>query len=420
MLKIKPFQGLRPHVDYTQEVASPPYDVLSSDEARKLVKNNPHSFLRINKPEVDFAENDQIDNNLIYEKGLENLNQFIANELMILDSKPCYYLYRLTWQEKSQTGLVCLTSVDDYNQGKIKKHEHTRPDKVTDRARHIMTLNAQVGPVFSIFDKNEKLKEIFNKISDNEPTADFTAEDSVHHSLWVIDNENDINKITSIFTEIDSIYIADGHHRSEAASEVNKLMCEENSTHAGNTGHAGNTSYNFFLNVIFPADELRILSYNRIVKDLNGLSVDQFIETINNNFTVTKADTPVEPSQNHEIGMYINKQWYQLNIKKESFDKNNPSESIDAAILFDNLIKPVLGIENIRTDKRIDFVGGIRGNKELIKLVDSGKWAVAFSMYPVSVQQLIEVADANLVMPPKSTWFEPKLRSGMVINILDN
>ncbi|RKX20800.1 MAG: DUF1015 domain-containing protein [Candidatus Zixiibacteriota bacterium] len=414
MLKIKPFQGLRPHVDYIQEVASPPYDVLNSDEARKLVKDNPHSFLRINKPEVDFSENEQIDNNRIYEKGLENLNRFIADELMILDSKPCYYLYRLTWQEKSQTGLICLTSVEDYNQRKIKKHEHTRPDKVTDRAQHIMTLNAQVGPVFSIFDKNEKLLEVFKKVSDSKPNADFTAEDNVHHSLWVIDNDDDINKITSIFTEIDSIYIADGHHRSESASEVCKLMKEENAN------HTGEESYNFFLNVIFPADELRILPYNRIVKDLNGLSEDKFIEAIKKNFNITKSETPIEPSQNHEIGMYIKNQWYKLNIKEDSFDKNHPSESIDAAILFDNLIKPVLGIENIRTDKRIDFVGGIRGNKELIKLVDSGDWAVAFSMYPVSVQQLIDVADANLVMPPKSTWFEPKLRSGMVINILDN
>lgn len=409
---VRPFKGLRPKPKFAREVAAPPYDVLSSDEARVLVKTNPNSFLKVNKPEIDFPPGASFDNKDIFKKGKENLNRLIDDGLMIRDSNPSFYLYRLTMNNKSQTGLVALTSVEEYNLGLIKKHEHTRPEKVNDRSAHIMTLEAQVGPVFSIFRNNQSLKNLFTDITANPAEIDFTADDNIRHELWVVGDDNKIKAIIEEFDKLDELYIADGHHRSEAASEVCRRMKEHNSN------HNGDEPYNYFLNVIFPDDELNIMSYNRVVSELNNQTIESIIEKASGKFDITPSDIPINSGENHQIGVYIDKNWFTFKIKEGSYDTDHPAESIDSAILTKNLLNPVFGIENLRTDKRIGFIGGIRGVEELVKLVDSNKYKIAFSMYPVTVEQLLKVADAGEVMPPKSTWFEPKLRSGMVVNLL--
>lgn len=410
---IRPFRGLRPQPEKAGKVAAPPYDVLSSDEARELVKENPDSFLRVNKSEVDFPPEESIYGEKVYQRGKENLQRLIEEKIMIRDQSPCFYLYRLTMNNKAQTGIVALTSVDEYDRGLIKKHEHTRPVKVNDRADHIMTLKAQVGPVFSIFRNNPDLKTLFKNLTAGTPDVNFVADDNIQHELWVISDQADIDRLVGGFANLPALYIADGHHRSEAASEVCRRMKETNEN------HTGEELYNYFLNVIFPDDELYIMSYNRVVSDMNGLTIDQLIEKASEKFEISKSDEPVNPDASHIIGVYCDKQWYRFQIKLGTYDADDPTESIDSAILTKNFLAPQLGIENLRTDDRIDFVGGIRGIKELIKLVDSDKYKIAFALYPVSVDQLLAVADANQVMPPKSTWFEPKLRSGMVVNLLN-
>lgn len=412
MAVVRPFRGVRPKEEHAREVASPPYDVLSSDEAREMVKGHPNSFLRVNKSEVDFSPEVSIYSKEVYQKGKANLQRLIDDRLMVRDETPCFYLYRLTMNGKSQTGLVALTSVDEYDRGLIKKHEHTRPDKVSDRANHIQILEAQVGPVFSIFKHNTELKSLFNKITAGKPTFDFTADDNIRHELWVIKEKAQIDAIVDGFARLGELYIADGHHRSEAASEVCRRL-RENNPH-----HTGRELYNYFLNVIFSDDELYIMPYNRVVKDLNGMTLDKVLAGAGTNFTVEPKSGPVTPGNNQQMGAYADGQWYLLTARPGSFDAAHPVESIGSAILTRNFLDPVLGITNIRTDKRIDFVGGIRGIGELVKLVDSGKFKIAFSMYPVTVEQLIKVADAGQVMPPKSTWFEPKLRDGVVVNLL--
>ncbi len=408
---VKPFKALRPTKESAPSVASPPYDVLSSEEAKELVKDNPHSFLRVNKPEVDFASGITPTAEEINEKGKENLNLLISNGKLVQEKKEALYLYRLTWQEKSQTGLACLCSVEDYVNGLIKKHENTRPSKVSDRLEHMLYLGAQVGPVFSIFEQNEDIESLFEKLTSSQSEIDFVARDDIRHQLWVIDNSDDTDAISDAFLGLDFFYIADGHHRSEAAYVASKRM------KAINPDHTGNETYNFFLNVIFPDSELRILPYNRVVKDLKHDSLEQFLDSVSEFFLIANSSEEVELDTLHQFGIYSQGKWYKLTCKPESFDENNPANSIDSNILYENLLKPILGIEDIRTDSRIDFIGGIRGNKELVKLVDSGSWSVAFSLNPVSVKQLLNVANASEVMPPKSTWFEPKLRSGMVINL---
>lgn len=412
MSLVRPFRGLRPKPELAREVASPPYDVLSSDEARVLVKDNPNSFLRVNKSEVDFPPETPAYDEAVYKKGRENLQRLINDGIMFRDDKPCFYLYRLTWRDQSQTGLVAQTSVDEYDQGLIKKHEHTRPAKVNDRANHIMTLEAQVGPVFTTFRHNQQIRDLFNKITSVKPTVDFVAVDDVRHELWVVDDRATIEAIVGAFAQLPEMYIADGHHRSQSASEVSRRLREKN------PGYSGDEIFNFFMNVLFPDDELRILPYNRVVRDLNGLTEDELLAKAGESFTVTSESEPVVPRSNHEIGVYMNGQWYKLTVKEGTYDAADPAQSIDSAILTKNFLAPVLGITDIRTDDRIDFVGGIRGVSELIKLVDSNEYKIAFSMYPVTVGQLLDVADAGQVMPPKSTWFEPKLRSGMVVNLL--
>jgi uncharacterized protein (DUF1015 family) len=333
---------------------------------------------------------------------------------MVRDEKPCFYLYRLTMNGKSQTGLVALTSVEEYDAGKIKKHEHIRPEKMHDRANHIAFLEAQVGPVFTTFKHTDAITKVFADITAKAPETDFVADDGVRHELWVADDEATIKRIVDAFGAVPELYIADGHHRSAAASEVCRRLKEKN------PGHTGEEIYNFFLNVIFPDAELKILPYNRVVRDLNGLTVEQLLEKISGKFDVSLHDNPIDPGDVHTFGMYCDKKWYLLKAKPGTFDEADATASIDASVLGENLIAPVLGIDNPKTDKRIDFVGGIRGTAELVKLVDSDRFKIAFSLYPTSIHQLLNVADAGEVMPPKSTWFEPKLRSGMVVNLLND
>ena len=413
MSVIHPFKGLRPRPEVAAVVASPPYDVLSSDEARALVKDNFNSFLRVNKPEVDFEPGISIYSDEVYKRGKVNLQRLVDEGIMLRDNKPCFYLYRLTWKGQSQTGLVALTSCAEYDQGKIKKHEHTRPVKVSDRADHIQKVAAQVGPVFSIFRDNHDIETIFAGIAAAPAEYDFTSEDEVRHEMWVVDDAGAVKRLVAAFGKLDAIYIADGHHRSAAASEVAHRMKEQN------PNHTGDEHYNFFLNVIFPDSELRILPYNRVIKGLNGMTVDELMVRLKDAFNVDSLSEPLEPKEPYCFGFLCRGNWYRLIAKPGTFDANHPANSIDSAVLTANLLKPILGIEDIRTDKNIDFIGGIRGIKELEKLVKSGDFDLAFSLYPVTVAQLLAVADADEVMPPKSTWFEPKLRSGMVVNMLD-
>jgi len=409
---IKPFRGLRPKPELAKKVASPPYDVLTSEEARTLVKNNPHSFLRVNKPEVDFEPDISIYSDEVYQRGKENLNKLIEENILFRDEEPCFYLYRLIMNNKSQTGIVALTSVEEYDKGIIKKHEHTRPEKVNDRARHILTLNAQVGPVFSIFKHQQEIKSLFDKLTSSTPDVDFTVEDGVRHELWVIKDDISKLELQKAFVQLNELYIADGHHRSQAASEVCRRLKEKN------PHHTGKEIYNYFLNVIFPDNELNIIPYNRVVKDLNGLSLQEMLEKAKKDFYIQRFPARITTIKNHQIGLYCDGQWHLLMPEDNTYDKNHPVNSIDSAILTNNLLAPILGITDIRTDNRIDFVGGLDSIDKMIKMVDNHEYKVAFMLPAVTVEQLIKIADADEVMPPKSTWFEPKLRSGMVVNLL--
>ena len=409
---VRPFKGLRPTPEKAGEVASPPYDVLSTEEARNMASNNPNSFLRVNKAELEFDEGVNPYDEQVYQRGKDNLQRLIDEKIMVRDSVPSFYLYRLTMNQRSQTGLVALTSVEEYDRGKIKKHEHTRPEKVNDRANHIAFLEAQVGPVFTTFKFDGKVDGLFKKITAASATTDFTSDDGVRHELWVVSDENQVGELVAAFNSVPEFYIADGHHRSQSASEICRRMKEKN------PNHTGEEPYNFFLNVIFPDRELNILPYNRVVNDLNGMTVDEIFKKASDRFEIASQGGEVVPAKPHQFGIYADRKWYALEAKPGTFDENSPTKSIDASIIGENFIAPLLGITNPKTDNRIDFVGGIRGNRELVKLVDSGKYKMAFSLYPTSIAQLLSVADAGEVMPPKSTWFEPKLRSGMVVNLL--
>ncbi|NHZ87387.1 MAG: DUF1015 family protein [Planctomycetia bacterium] len=414
---VKPFRGLRPKPKYAREIASPPYDVLNAQEARKIVEKNPNSFLRVNKAELEFDDKVSSYSEDVYQRGKDNLQRLIDLGLMIRDAEPCFYIYRITMDGKSQTGLVALTSVEEYDNGLIKKHEHTRPEKVNDRANHIEFLGAQAGPVFSTYRYNENIHKIFKQITAENPIIDFVANDDVRHEFWVISEDPEIRKIEEAFAVLPYLYIADGHHRSQSASEVCRRAKEKNHK------HTGRENYNYFLNVMFPDQELNILPYNRVVVDLNDLTLDTILDIAADKFQISPQSSEITPTELHTFGIYCEGKWYLLKAKDGTFDPNDPTGSIDAAILGKNFIDPILDISDPKTDKRINlinFVGGIRGTQELEKLVDSGKYKIAFSLYPTSIKQLLDVADVGKVMPPKSTWFEPKLRSGMVVNLMDD
>ena len=406
MISISPFKALRPEPQFAKQVASRPYDVLSSKEAKVEAEGNPYSFLHITKSEIDLPVSTDIHSQEVYKKAKENLDAFISRPVLFKESKPCYYIYQLTMNERTQTGLVCCSSVNDYEEGLIKKHEFTRPEKELDRINHIKTTGAQTGNVFLAFKDVDELNQIMGKWkTDKSPVYNFTADDSVQHTLWVISDENMIAKITEIFkSDVDCTYIADGHHRVASAAKVKYQL-------------ADNEEAGYFLSTLFPASQLEIMDYNRVVKDLNNLSEKEFLEKLNKNFTIEKEAKAYKPEAIHNFGMYLNGQWYKLTALDGTF-ATDPVNVLDVSILQNNLLDPVLSIKDQRTDTRIDFIGGIRGMSELEERVNSNQWEVAFSIYPVSIQQLFDIADSNNVMPPKSTWFEPKLRDGLITHLI--
>ncbi len=412
MSLIKPFAGLRPKVEFAADVVAPPYDVLNTEEARQRATGRPYSFLHISKPEIDLSpETDPYDAS-VYAKGAENLQTLIERGVLIRDPQPCYYLYRLVMGNHTQTGLVAIASVADYDSNRIRKHEFTRPDKEDDRVRQIDALNAQTGPVFLTYRHNAIIDELADRVAGTIPLYDLTADDGVRHTLWRIDDAGTIAVITRTFDEMNCLYIADGHHRSAAASRVAKLR------HQAAEG-VTETAADYFLSVLFPDNQMKILDYNRVVTDLNGLSPSEFLAVVKQAFAVVTSDTAVKPTQPGEFGMYLAQQWYRLNILNERIPTDDPVARLDVSLLQNNLIAPVLGIHDPRRDKRIDFVGGIRGLAELEKRVNRGEMQVAFSLYPTRMTDLMAVADANEIMPPKSTWFEPKLADGLVSHVLD-
>ena len=407
MVTISPFKALRPAAELAKQVASRPYDVLNSKEAKIEAQGNNVSFLHITKGEIDLPESMDSHAPEVYEKAKENLDAFMSRNILFRESKACYYIYELQMNGKSQTGLVCGSSVDDYENDLIKKHEFTRPEKELDRINHIKTTGAQTGNVFLAYRNVAEIDELINKWKEKSPVYNFTAEDDIQHTVWIVNDDDTIEKISNLFKEkVPCTYIADGHHRAASAAKVRAAL-----------GTDAPEGANIFLTTLFPSNQLYIMDYNRVVTDLNGLSNDDFLSAIKNNFSVEKADKAFSPAKLHEIGMYLNNQWYRLMANENSYS-TDPIGILDISILQNNLLDPVLNIKDQRTDKRIDFIGGIRGLQELEKRVNSGEMAVAFSLHPVTIQQLFDIADTGNVMPPKSTWFEPKLRDGLLTHLL--
>lgn len=415
MAKIKPFRGLRPPKDLVTQVASRPYDVLNSEEARKEAEGNEKSLYHIIKPEIDFAPGTDEHAPCIYEKAVDNFNMFQNKGWLVQDEKEHYYIYAQTMNGRTQYGFVVAANVDDYMEGRIKKHELTRRDKEEDRMKHVRINNANVEPVFFAFPDNAELEAIIKEVTSGAPEYDFTAEDGFGHHFWVIEDDDTIKKITALFAQIPSLYIADGHHRSAAAALVGHEKA------LANSAHTGDEEYNYFLAVAFPASHLQIIDYNRVVKDLNGLTVDAFLEQLRKNFDIEeKGEDIYKPTKLHNFSIYVGGKWYSLTAKEGTYNDNDPIGVLDVTISSDLILRDILGIHDLRTDKRIDFVGGIRGLGELKKRVDSGEMSLALALYPVSMKQLIDIADTGNIMPPKTTWFEPKLRSGLVIHKLDD
>lgn len=410
MVTITPFKALRPEAQLAKAVASPPYDVLNSKEAKIEAQGNSHSFLHITKAEIGLPENIDTHSQEVYDKAKENLTAFISRNILFRENKPCYYIYRLTMNDRSQAGLVCGSSVDDYENGLIKKHEFTRPEKEQDRINHIKTTGAQTGNVFLAYKNVEAIDAVINGwMEDKNPQYDFIADDGIQHSIWIVSDDDTIASITHLFkTLVPATYIADGHHRAASAAKVKAAL-----------GIAATENADYFLTTLFPSNQLFIMDYNRLIKDLNGLSTEEFLQKLTEHFTVEKASGAFRPEALHQFGLYINKQWYQLTAKPGTYNDADPIAILDISILQQNMLEPILGIKDQRTDVRIDFVGGIRGLAELEKRVDSGDMALAISLYPVSIQQLFDVADSGEVMPPKSTWFEPKLRDGLLTHLID-
>jgi len=393
-------------------VASFPYDVINSDEARELAKDNPCSFLHINKPEIDLDPDINLYDQRVYDKAVANFKMFQEKGWLVRDQEDCFYIYKQVMDGRSQIGLMCCCSAQEYWDGKIKRHEFTRKVKEEDRLKHVDMTNCNAGPVFLTYPACDSINTLIDEIIKTTPEVDFTSEDGIQHVLWVVNDATWSKKITEEFAKIQAFYVADGHHRTQAAARIAQLRTKNNAA------HNGNEEYNFFLSVVFPHNHLYIMDYNRAVIDLNGLSEAEFIKKIEEKFTVEKQEYK-KPTARNTFGMYLKGAWYKLTAKSGTFDANDPVNSLDVAIMQNNLLNPILGIGDPRTDNRIDFIGGIRGIKELERIVNSGKFAVAFAMFPTSIEQLMKIADSGEVMPPKSTWFEPKLRSGMVVHTLD-
>lgn len=414
MAKVKPFKGVRPPKAMVEEVASRPYDVLNSAEARAEAEGNPKSLYHIIKPEIDFEPGTDEHDPRVYDKAVENFYKFQENGWLVQDDKECYYLYAQTMDGRTQYGFVVGAWVPDYMEGRIKKHELTRRDKEEDRMKHVRCNNANIEPVFFAFPDNEALQQIIDTVSAKEPEYDFVAPDSFGHTLWVIDDPDMIQRITEEFAKIPNMYIADGHHRSAAAALVGAEKAKNN------PAHRGDEEYNFFMAVAFPASHLRIIDYNRVVKDLNGMTPAEFLKELEKNFIVEDKGTEVyHPSGLHNFALYLDGRWYSLTAKEGTYDDNDPIGVLDVTVSSNLILRDLLGITDLRSDKRIDFVGGIRGLEELKRRVDSGEMALALALYPVTMKQLMDIADTGNIMPPKTTWFEPKLRSGLIIHKLD-
>ena len=408
MSTIAPFQALRPDPQYASQVASKPYDVLNSHEAREEAADNPMSFLHVTKSEIDMPLNVDTHSQEVYDKAKENLQSFIEKGILIEENKPSYYIYQLVMNGRSQTGLVCGSSVDDYEKGIIKKHELTRPDKEADRIHHMQTIRAQTGNVFLAYNSVGAIDDLIEGWKrGHSPAYDFVAGDGIGHTVWVVDDEGTIQAITALFaTDVPFTYIADGHHRAASAAKVRKAL-----------GQGASTASDYFLTTLFPSEQLQIMDYNRLVHDLNGHSVEELVDALQKEFFVGRVDKAFHPQQLHEFGLYLDGSWYKL-VAKEGTYHSDPIGILDVTILQKNILDKLLAIKDPRTDKRIDFVGGIRGLQELERRVDSGEMKAAFSLYPVSIRQLFDIADSGQVMPPKSTWFEPKLRDGLLTHLI--
>lgn len=409
MAVIRPFKGIRPIKELANKIAALPYDVMDSDEAREMVKGNPYSFLHVDKAEIDLPNDIDAYDDRVYEKAKENLDKMIEKGYYIEDEKPKFYIYRQVMKGRSQVGLVGCASIDDYTNNIIKKHELTREDKEIDRINHVYKCEAHTGPIFLTYRANKNISNIINEWMKKEPVYDFKSEDGVSHTVWIIEDECIVNKISELFKSVEYLYIADGHHRSASAVKVGHIKRAENED------YTGDEEFNYFLSISYPDSELEVLDYNRTVKDLNGLSKEEFLNKVSENFIVTKSNEQVKPKEKHTFGMYLEKQWYLLEARNGIFNPDDPVDQLDVSILQNNLLKPILGIDDPRKSKRIKFVGGIRGLRELERRADTDM-KVSFSMYATTTDDIMDIADSGKIMPPKSTWFEPKPRSGLFIH----
>ncbi|MFO7258130.1 MAG: DUF1015 family protein [Bacteroidota bacterium] len=413
-MNIRPFKGFRPIPELAKAVASRPYDVLDSDEAREEAKGNPHSFLNVVKPEITLPPDTDPYSPAVYEAARANFQKLVSSGVFRQDEKECLYLYELTMDGRTQDGIVACAAVDDYMEGRIKKHELTRPDKENDRKNHVRVAMMNAEPVFFAYHALEAVDALVANVKKDKPEYDFVADDGIQHRLWVISDQHVIDQIVAAFATLPATYVADGHHRTAAAALVGHDLRMEN------PNHTGNEEYNYFLAVHFPDNQLHIMDYNRVVRDLNGHTASSFLKALEKSFEVGEPTTnAVRPSRLHEFSMYLEGKWYLLSAKPGTYDDSDPIGVLDVTILSEQILKPLLNIQDLRTDKRIDFVGGIRGLGELQRRVDSGEMKVAFALYPVTMKQLMDIADSGNIMPPKTTWFEPKLRSGLVVHSLE-
>lgn len=413
MAILKPFKGIRPVKKLATQIASKPYDVLDEKEARIEAEGNPYSFYRVIKPEMEFPDDFDHYADEVYARGKSNFEKMMAAGVFFQDKKDCYYIYQQTMNGRKQNGIVGCAAVDDYLNNVIRKHELTRPDKEEDRKKHVRTSMLNYEPVFFAYRQLPALDTIVNKVIEGEPEYSFIADDGIGHAFWVVNNDADIGEITRLFGTLKYTYVADGHHRTAAAALVGEEL------RSLNKNHKGDEEYNYFLAVHFPDNQLAILDYNRVVKDLNGLSDEDFIRAISQKFEVTEIGNEIyKPASLHEFSMYLSGKWYKLNAMKNILNDADAIEVLDVTVLSKHILEPLLNIKDLRTDKRIEFVGGMRGLGELKKRVDNGNMKVAFALYPVSMKQLMDIADNDLIMPPKVTWFEPKLRSGLVLHSL--
>ena len=406
MPRVRPFRGLRPTAESAQSIIAPPYDVITSNEARALATDKPNHFLHVSKPEIDLPRDVPVYDPLVYAKGAENFQRFIRSGLLLQDDRPCFYLYRLKTMGHVQTGLAVTVSVEDYENNRIRKHEQTRPDKEDDRVHHMEALNAQTGPVFLVYPDDQGVEELTAESVRAISIYDDLDLSGVKHSLWTVNDSETIAAVTEIYNRIPTFYIADGHHRSAAAARVAARR------------EFKDEAANYFLAVLFPASQVRILSYNRVVKDLNGLSPQKFIGRLTQVFSVSTEESAVQPLETGEFGMYLAGHWYRLSVTRECLANDGPVTRLDISMLTDRVFQPLLGIDDVRRDPRVEFIGGIRGLDELVRRVDSGEMAVAFSLFPTPLSSLFAVADAGKIMPPKSTWFEPKLADGLISHML--